>query len=295
MRSAPAAAFTLLLSLGCESDSKRALPSAEGSDCAGATTLSFRPDVGDAGEAYTCYGFDAATFEGPSIGRVRWSVPRGGGIALHHAVLYATTGEFPDGPIPCNGMPPNATELHLWSPGGSDLTLPNDVGLRLPQDTRRFVIEAHAIRVAAGGANASRVDICAAIAPAIEAAHIGMGAPVPALRPLHVETATGSCTLAGDVHLWSIWPHMHRAGREIIGELVRATGTAETLVDVTSWDFNDQKTYPLSVDARDGDSIRVTCTWDNTTANTILPGPLTQNEMCNLALTAWPAASAACL
>jgi hypothetical protein len=83
-------------------------------------------------------------------------------------------------------------------------------------------------------------------------------------------------------------------GKEILGELVRAEGGTEKLVDIVPWEFTNQKTYPLSVDAARGDSIRVSCTWDNTTDNTILPGPRTTDEMCNMAFIAWPAESAMC-
>lgn len=263
-------------------------------DCRDHVVLRVTPDVGNADEAYVCYGFDAGAAAGAYVRSVHWSIGQGGGVTLHHAILYTVPTDFPDGPTPCGGMPDGGVELHVWSPGGSALELPNDVGLRLPEATKRFVIETHVLRTGAGGAATSEVDICAGGAPPHEAALVGMGAPVPAIRPMHEEFSSGSCSLAGDVHLWSIWPHMHLAGKEIVGELVRGDGGTEKLVDVVPWDFTNQKTYPLSVDAAAGDSIRASCTWNNETASTILPGPRTTDEMCNIAFIGWPAAAAAC-
>jgi hypothetical protein len=118
-------------------------------------------------------------------------------------------------------------------------------------------------------------------------------APVPAIRPHHEETSSAACTLAGDLHLWSVWPHMHLTGEEIALELVQS-GATTTLVDVTPWNFLAQKRYPLAVDARAGDQIQTTCRWNNTTDGYVFPGPLTENEMCNAAFIAWPAANATC-
>jgi hypothetical protein len=286
----------IVSSLGISGCDGTANDPASGGDptCTRELALSFTPDIGTASEAYVCYGFDADAIGSTPIRSVRWDVSTSDALTVHHAILYAVTGDYPDGPVPCGGMPEAGVEIHVWSPGSGDFELPPDVGLRLADGTRRFVVEVHALRAGSGGASESHARICAAAAPLHEAAHVGMGAPVPAIRPLHVETSSGGCTLAGDIHLWSVWPHMHKTGKEILGELVRANGAAETLVDVTDWDFTNQKTYPLSVDATSGDSIRVSCTWDNQTTTTILPGPLTEDEMCNLAFIGWPASAAVC-
>jgi Copper type II ascorbate-dependent monooxygenase, C-terminal domain len=287
-------AASLLATIACGNAPSQSDASSADVACTKDLVLSVTPDVGNADEGYICYGFDAREIEALSILAVRWNIGTGGGATVHHAILYAVPSDFPDGPTPCGGMPPGGVEIHVWSPGGNDLELPSDVGLRLPDGTKRFVLETHLLRTGSGSAATSRVDVCAGSARAREAAFVGMGAPVPAIRPMHEEFSSGSCALAGDVHLWSIWPHMHVAGKEIVGELVRADGSVERLVDVVPWDFTNQRTYPLSVDAKGGDSIRASCRWDNPTATTILPGPRTTDEMCNLAFVAWPAAAAEC-
>jgi hypothetical protein len=253
--------------------------------------LRFVPELGDAGEAYICFGFDAV--EGRTIGAAHWRIGTGA-VTVHHALLYAVTADFPDGPVRCDGMPEGSVGLHVFSPGGDDLVLPSDMGLRLPDGTRRLVVEVHAIRTGAGTVGQSEVTVCSGPdAPVHLAAVMPTVAPVPAIRPHQEEHSTGSCALGAEVHLWSAWPHMHLAGKEISGELVHGASTT-TLVEVSDWDFHRQKTYPLMIDAVAGDEVRVSCTWDNATPNYILPGPLTTNEMCNLAFIAWPAAAATC-
>jgi hypothetical protein len=111
---------------------------------------------------------------------------------------------------------------------------------------------------------------------------------------MHVETSLGSCTLPAAAHLWSVWPHMHLAGKEISVDVLRRDGTTTALVDVNPWIFHQQRTYPLAVDAMAGDTLETHCTWQNTTDQYILPGPRTEDEMCTTALILWPADAAGC-
>jgi hypothetical protein len=266
-------------------------PSPDG--CASATSFTFVPDTGESAEAYLCFGFDPGEVSA-TIGRVAWTPPADGPFILHHAKLYAVPGDFPDGPVACDGMPADAIGLDVWAPGTAALVLPPDTGLVLPAGTRRLVVEAHTLRVAPGQPRPAAVALCAGPdAPANLAALMRASAPVPAIRPHHEETSSADCSLAGDLHLWSVWPHMHLTGEEIAIELLGADATS-SLVDVTPWYFLAQKRYPIDVDARAGDRIRTTCRWNNTGDAYVFPGPLTENEMCNAAFIAWPAASASC-
>jgi len=50
-----------------------------------------------------------------------WSSPTSGGVSLHHAKLYAVSGDYPDGPVTCDGMPAQAVAIHVWGVGGAPL------------------------------------------------------------------------------------------------------------------------------------------------------------------------------
>jgi hypothetical protein len=262
-------------------------------DCVAPTTFAFVPDTGASAEAYVCFGFDSGALAA-TIGRVTWTPPASGPFLLHHAKLYAVPGDFPDGPVACDGMPADAVGLDVWAPGTSELALPPDTGLVLPAGTRRLVVEAHTLRVAAGEPRPAAVALCAGpAAPANLAALMRASAPVPAIRPHHEEASSADCALAGDLQLWSVWPHMHLIGEEIALELVQPDAT-QSLVDVAPWNFLAQKRYPLAVHARAGDRIRTSCRWNNTGDAYVFPGPLSENEMCNAAFIAWPATAASC-
>jgi hypothetical protein len=286
----------LWCALGCAATPPAAELDAEARPlCAAAATLSFTPDTGGPPEAYVCFGFDVRALADATIGAVAWTPPTAGPFALHHATLYAVPADYPDGPVACDGMPAGAAGIDTWAPGVAELVLPSDTGLLLPAGTRRLVIEAHALRVGSGAPRSASVTLCAGPAsPTHLAAVIGTGAPVPAIRPRHVETSQGSCALAGAVHLFSVWPHMHLIGQDISVSLVSPSSGARSLVHVAPWSFLAQSRYPLDVEAAAGDRIQTTCTWNNTTDSYVLPGLLTENEMCNAALIAWPASSATC-
>jgi hypothetical protein len=192
-------------------------------------------------------------------------------------------------------MPPGAIGLHIWSLGGDDLELPPDTALDIPAGTKRLVIEAHVRRSQPGDAGEASATLCA---PPDKVAHhaafLGYSAPVPALRPLHEEEADGSCELGQEAHLWSIWPHMHLAGREIAVQLQSAAGQTHALVDVNPWNFHQQRTYVVGMDARAGDTLRTHCRWQNNTESYVFSGPRTEDEMCNTGVIVWPAEAATC-
>jgi len=265
-------------------------------DCADPLVLSFVPDTGGADEAYVCFGFDAGLLGPATIQGVDWRPPSGGAFILHHAKISAVPSAFPAGPVPCDGMQAGALGLHVWAPGGDNLMLPADVGLSLPAGTVSLVIEAHTLRVGSGPAQTAQVALCrGSAAPAHLAALFGLSATVPALRPHLMDSSEATCTLAGDVHLFSVWPHMHLLGTEIgVTLLGSADAAASVLVDVNPWNFHAQRTYPLDVDATGGSQIGLRCTWFNTTDNYVFAGLRTEDEMCQAAFIAWPAAAASC-
>jgi len=78
--------------------------------------------------------------------------------------------------------------------------------------------------------------------------------------------ATQSCTrpVPAAMRIRAVAGHMHLLGRSIRVDLLPAAGGVRTLLDVTAWNFDDQRATALAhpVDARLGDRLRVTCTHD---------------------------------
>jgi hypothetical protein len=247
-------------------------------------------------EAYICFGFDATSHRQAPLAGLRWAPPERGPVTLHHASLLATAEDYPDGPIPCEAMPADAVGLHIWAPGGDSLELPKGVGLKLPASVRRLIVEAHVFRFAAGRASAARAELYTHDrTPQHLAGWLSVQAPVPALRPRTVERSNGRCTLASSFTVLSSWPHMHFLGKEFHGALVRHDGARVPLIDLPSWDFDAQRTYPLDLRLEPGDALETTCVWENPTNDYVLPGPLTTNEMCNQGFIGWPEDAARCI
>jgi hypothetical protein len=255
------------------------------------TTLAFTADAPLGQEAYVCFGFDATALAGQTLHAIRWQ-PAQGGVSLHHATLYALAGATPSAPWICDEMP-DAVGLHTWGRGGADLELADDVGVLIPANTQRFVVQAHVIRTASGAAGAASVTLVPSPStPTHVAAWMSTGAPVPAIRPHTVESSTSSCVLAADIHFVQVWPHMHQIGSEISAALVDGSGAAHSIVDVTPWSFAAQRTYVGSWDATAGESIEVECKWENATDAYVLPGLKSSDEMCTFSILAWPAENA---
>jgi hypothetical protein len=263
--------------------------------CEDSLVLSFEPALDEAQqEGYVCFAFDARTLEGAPIERLIWSTTPGG-VVLHHATLLATAEARPtNGGFDCDPMPPDAIALHVLSPAGDELELPEGVALDLPDETQTLLIEAHIRRVGTENSSSATLEVCRATAPPTHlAARIGIAAPVPAIRPNMVERASARCQLSKAWNLVSVWPHMHRVGSEFHAALFRGAERIP-IVDVAHWDFNHQLTYPVELSAEPGDLIETTCVWSNPTSDYVLPGIYTENEMCTFGVIGWPASAANC-
>ena len=94
---------------------------------------------------------------------------------------------------------------------------------------------------------------------------------------------------------WGASAHMHSRGKEIRIDRISPDGTEECMLHIPKWDFNWQGSYrfkePMAL--YQGDTIRITCTWDNSYDNqpigwdgeqqesrTIRWGDGTFDEMC---------------
>jgi hypothetical protein len=84
------------------------------------------------------------------------------------------------------------------------------------------------------------------------------GTPVPG------DTQHCDLPVPQPITVYAAFGHMHLLGRSIKVELNPGTDRARTLLDVPSFDFDDQKLRPLPtpVELHPGDTVRVTCTHD---------------------------------
>jgi copper type II ascorbate-dependent monooxygenase-like protein len=263
------------------------------SACEAELSLPLEADIALGTEAYLCFGFDADTLQTLPVRAIELH-ENPAAVQLHHVALYVTAGDYPDGPVECEEMPEDAVELYVWAVGGKPLELPDDVGIALPESSRRFAVQVHAIRTNEGPAAEAALTVCAGGTPANLAAWLPLRAPVPALRPGLSDISTFDCRVDAPLHIFSTWPHMHLLGSEFHGTIIRADETREPLIDVVPWIFEDQQAYRVDVDVAAGDALETQCIWFNDTEEYVFGGPRTVDEMCNQSLIVWPAAAAGC-
>jgi hypothetical protein len=154
---------------------------------------------------------------------------------------------------------------------------------------------AHVLRVSEGTAQPTSLQLDLADEPVQHVVNwVDIFAPVPTIGPHQSLSAVSQCEFGQPTHIVTVWPHMHRFGKQFHGTIMRANGSREPLLDLDSWDFNHQLTYPVNAQLEAGDSVETECDWDNPTIYTVLPGPYSTNEMCDQGLFVWPFESAIC-
>jgi hypothetical protein len=114
--------------------------------------------------------------------------------------------------------------------------------------------------------------------------------------PASVTALRTSCdrTVNRPLRVYGVAGHMHLRGIDIRVDLNPGTSSARTLLHIPHWDFHWQDAYYLAqpVDAEPGDTIRVSCRFDNSTRRQplvngkrlkpryVLWGEGTTDEMC---------------
>ena len=90
----------------------------------------------------------------------------------------------------------------------------------------------------------------------------------------------------------SVTPHMHKAGTYSKLEVIRQGGKVETILE-KPFEFDNQTTYmlPTPVVINPGDKLKTTCRFRNPTSIAKRYGESSDEEMCYLFTTAYPAGS----
>ncbi len=251
----------------------------------------------DSGNQYMCFYFNPP-YAGDAQG-LWFSSLLDDTRVLHHWLLYGTDAatQPPGTMAPCSAAEPGAYLLAGWAPGGSDVTMPPGVGLDMPSGPGAgLILEVHYFNSQGFDAvDSSGVRFCTApenTRPQTAAVHFlgSEGICVPPRAPGEVAGPCQPRTDMGDIHITSVWPHMHQHGRRMQTLIYRVNGTVDVLHDAP-FDFNNQITYPKDVVIHPGDRLETRCFYENTTAEAVHFGDRTQDEMCYNFVTAWPAGS----
>jgi hypothetical protein len=114
--------------------------------------------------------------------------------------------------------------------------------------------------------------------------------------PPGISTQTSTCTIsATEVNLLSFQPHMHQLGTHLTYTVTPTTGSPRVLYD-QNYTFDGQEHVMIDpvLTLHAGDQVRIDCTYNNTTANTVTFGESSNDEMCLAGITMYPSTAAYC-
>ena len=214
--------------------------------------------------------------------------------------------------------------IYGWTPGAMPIALQDGMAMQVPAGTG-LVAQIHYNTLSASSSSADRTDasmlaVRETSEPSREAyirlfGVAGAGDTdavddppflVPAGASDHVESYSEVLPASLediDMRVWGFVPHMHLTGTQIKLERTLADGSRDCFMHVPRWDYNWQQFYVYDGDFKDlprlrgEDTLKVTCTMDNTDDNPFLQqylggavqggvklGEGTEEEMCLVAV-----------
>jgi hypothetical protein len=180
----------------------------------------------------------------------------------------------------------------VWVPGRTPRFMPAGVGVRIPKGAK-LVMQVHYHRNGAPQTDRTRMALYLAkekperIVTVFPVSNYGFELQPGASR----QVVKSSMTLPADVHLRTMFPHMHLLGKEMKVTATLPDGSKKPLIYVNDWDFNWQETYEYkeAVALPAGTRIDMEAVYDNSEKNPhqvlspprkIRFGEQTTDEMC---------------
>ena len=239
-----------------------------------------------------------------------YQINPGNAETVHHVIPYiiapgdveayrALDEADPDPGYPCYGGPGGDVQtlidtrwLGAWAPGGGASVLPEGAGVRVAAGSVIALQMHYYVSSEAPGPDRSTMDLSVAdsvelgseVQPWTEVAWLfGQGMEIPAGESGVTHTFSYKSTASdGIFDIRSGTLHMHTLGRSGSMKVTHADGTESCIIDVPEYDFNWQRSYNLAepVQVAPGDTIELSCTWDNPTDADVHWGDGTDDEMC---------------
>ena len=236
--------------------------------------------VADTLDEYRCFAMEVPIDEPQLMRRIEPIIDQS--QVLHHFVMSVDRSQSVEpGNFGCPLFPPGDEHIYAWGPGQTALEF-DDGGLLLnPAD--RLVLQIHYNNGAglqgiedSSGLRIFHQDLEGSTEYAMaELFTIAINIP-----PNSTHSATASCTVNQEVELVGTWPHMHEIGSEFAQTVTRSNGDVDDIVSLTGWHFEAQLLYHTPMTLHPGDTLDVTCTWDNPHDYPVTFGTGTEDEMC---------------
>ena len=236
---------------------------------------SFRLEPGQ--ERYGCYRMNVD--QDAFITKIETSAAPG----VHHQVLGVTDQSEPEGASECASPVLSASESWLFVGNSSPLALamPTDVAYRIPAG-RQLVLQMHLFNPGDSPLESTVTidltgiaeDKVGALAQVVEAGSVQIDLP-----PGEATTIHGKCTLARDVSVFGLLPHMHSLGTTFQAWVENGT---ETTMLYNAGFFGETQQFArfAPVAMPKGAPLNVACDYVNSSSARVGYGPSARDEMC---------------
>jgi hypothetical protein len=238
-------------------------------------------------DQYVCVGFDVNLTQkrhviaaAPHVDNTK---------ILHHILLFQSPKAESPEPTSCAAFGSASWKLIAgWAPGGDNLELPPQAGFPEEKGTTHWVLQLHynnALNIA-GAQDQSGFDLCTTEQlRQYDAGVVAFGSINFKIPPRASYAVTCDYTLPNDfrnVKFFSASAHMHKLGTAMSTYRLPggANGTPEKVLDVQSFDFENQAGYGANNAVQPGDVVRTRCAWKNNTDQQVTFGEGTSDEMC---------------
>lgn len=238
---------------------------------------------------YRCFIVDPAVAQTTVVSG--YDILPGNKTVVHHVIVYVvsrTTAQAKDAEDTTPGWQcfgganiSSTATLGAWAPGGSAVVYPAGTGIRIqPGDVLAMQVHYNT----ANGRSADQTSMKLMYGTGTETNAyllplVASGFSIPANAQDYSYSRSFPNQFGIPIKLYGFLPHMHTKGKKIS---LRGGAANDCLVDIPRWDFHWQTQYfrpsPFILPANQ--SITMSCTWDNPTANRVTWGEGTDDEMC---------------
>lgn len=199
----------------------------------------------------------------------------------HHTVLSVGNPNAADGITTCDAGENHPSMIFGSGIGAAEFHFPATVGVKIPAG-QQLLLNLHLFNVgetALVGTSGTEVKLSTAAEIVNEAESVLAGSVSINLQAGQEAEVVGNCTIEQDITVLSVAPHMHQIGTHMKIEALRADG--DMMLHDEPYDFRDQKLYTLDpFTMKAGDKVKVTCSYNNTTGETVRFGDSSNSEMC---------------
>lgn len=204
-------------------------------------------------------------------------------LGTHHTVLAFQDPDGPDGDSTCGQtFALGSTVLYASGVGTDALELPDGVAVKIPAG-KQIMLNLHLFNATGDALTGhSGIEILQMDAAAVqqEAGVILAGKMIGLNIPPGESTQTGYCTIPSATELYAIMPHEHVLGTHLA--VTHQTDSNSRVLMDEPYSFSDQRYRVLSPTEQAGASttLKIDCSYNNTTSQTVHFGESTTDEMC---------------